>query len=66
MRFSTSGPFTVDGSTVDLHPTARFDNPFGRTGADDTKVTISEGGATLRLDTKRWTRSAEARGSGHR
>ncbi len=64
MQFSTSGPLSVDGATVDLHPTARFDNPFGHTGADDTKVTISEGGATLRLDTARWTRLAEARGGG--
>ena len=37
----------------------------GHTGADDTKVTISEAGATLRLDTAHWTRSAEQRGGGH-
>jgi hypothetical protein len=65
MQFSTTGPLTVDGSTVDLHPTARFDNPFGRTGADDTRVTISEGGASLRLDTVRWTRFADSHGGRH-
>jgi len=61
LDFSTEGPFSVDGSSVDLHPTARFDNRFGHTAADDTRITISEGGATLRLDTERWTRRATVR-----
>jgi len=59
MAFSTSGPLSVDGATVDLHPTARFDNPFGRTGADDTIISISEANATLLLDTAHWTRKAK-------
>jgi hypothetical protein len=61
LDFSSVGGFRVDGADVDLHPTARFDNPFGVTGADDTRVSIAEAGATLRLDTVRWTRSADLR-----
>lgn len=61
MSFSTTGPFSVDGGEVDLHPTARFDNPFGVTGADDTQIAISDGGTTLELDTERWTRRAVSR-----
>jgi hypothetical protein len=62
--FSSTGPLTVDGAEVPLHGTNRFDNPFGTTGADDTTIEISDGKATLSLDTRRWTREAKVRRHG--
>jgi hypothetical protein len=62
--FSSTGPLTVDGAEVPLHGTNRFDNPFGTTGADDTTIEISDGKATLSLDTTQWTREAKVRRHG--
>lgn len=61
LAFGTTGPFTVDGDEVALHGDNRFDNPFGTTPFGSPTVTISESGATLALDTERWTRHAETR-----
>ena len=60
LGFSSEGPFTVDGTEVPLHEPVRYDNPFGRTEAGDTTVSITDGGHTLRLDFDRWTRDAGA------
>jgi hypothetical protein len=63
IEFSSTGPLTVDGAEVALHPTSRFDNPFGITADDDSVIEIGDGESTLTLDTARWTRRAETRRS---
>lgn len=61
LAFGTTGPFTVDGAEVALHGDNRFDNPFGTTPFGSSSVAISEAGATLEVDTERWTRHARSR-----
>lgn len=61
LAFGTTGPFTVDGTEVALHGGNRFDNPFGTTPFGSPSVAIAESGATLALDTERWSRHAESR-----
>ena len=61
LAFGTTGPFTVDGAEVALHGDNRFDNPVGATPFGSPSVAISESGATLALDTERWTRHARSR-----
>jgi hypothetical protein len=61
LRFSTTGPLTVDGAEVPLHGEARFDNPFGTTAFGARQVELRDGPASLSLDTERWTRRAEVR-----
>jgi hypothetical protein len=61
LAFGTTGPFTVDGAEVALRGDNRFDNPFGTTPFGSPSVAISEAGATLELDTERWTRHARSR-----
>lgn len=61
MSFGQTGPFTVDGNAVPLHGTNRFDNPFGTTPFGSPTVDVAEAGASLSLDTERWTRHASLR-----
>ncbi|MBN2624912.1 MAG: hypothetical protein JXA83_16150, partial [Acidimicrobiales bacterium] len=61
LAFGTTGPLTVDGAEVALHGGNRFDNPFGTTPFGSPSVAIAESGATLALDTERWSRHAESR-----
>jgi hypothetical protein len=44
-----------------LHGDNRFDNPFGTTPFGSPSVAISESGASLEIDTERWTRHATSR-----
>lgn len=50
------GPLSVDGEPVDLHPQARFDNPWVQADFGATRYEISEGDATLVLDFDALTR----------
>ena len=61
LGFSTTGPLTVDGEEVALHGTKRFDNPFVTAEAGDTVISITDGEASLTLDTERGTRKADVR-----
>jgi hypothetical protein len=61
MILGQTGAFTVDGAEVALHRTDRFANPFGTTPAGAPEVEVALDGATLSLDTERWTRHASLR-----
>ncbi|HEX5945845.1 MAG TPA: hypothetical protein VFY82_06180 [Acidimicrobiales bacterium] len=61
MAFGTTGAFTVDGTEVALRGDDRFANPFGTTPFGSPSVTIAESGATLTVDTDRWTRHTSSR-----
>lgn len=61
LRFSWTGPLTVDGEDVPLHGDARYDNPFGTTAFGETEVRVSDGRSSLVVDPATGVRRAERR-----
>ncbi|HEX5096961.1 MAG TPA: hypothetical protein VFX21_13135 [Acidimicrobiia bacterium] len=56
MRFGSTGPLTVNDTEVDLHPTARIDNPFVTVPFEGKTYEIKAGDDTLTLDFANWKR----------
>jgi hypothetical protein len=52
MTFGWEGPLRVDGTEIELHPTARFDNPWARVEFGERRYELRDPttGSTLRLD----------------
>ena len=50
MAFSWTGPLTVDGAEVDLHPDARIDNPFATVAVGSDRIHIRDGRDSLDID----------------
>jgi hypothetical protein len=56
MVFSWTGPLTVDGQEVDLHPGDRYDTPWAQAAFDSQQYEITEGDRSLTLDFETATR----------
>ncbi len=52
----STGPLTVNDTEVDLHPTARIDNPFVTVPFEGKTYEIKAGDDTLTLDFANWKR----------
>lgn len=62
LRFSWTGPLTVDGAEVPLHGGDRYANPFGTTAFGDTTVGVADGPSSLTVDLLTGARRATTRG----
>lgn len=59
MSFSWTGPLTVDGAEVDIHPEARIDNPYAQVALGDDLIRIAKGGSWLKIDLATGARYAD-------
>ncbi|MDQ3148052.1 MAG: hypothetical protein M3R01_14185, partial [Actinomycetota bacterium] len=50
LQFAWTGPLTVDGEEVDLHPEARWDSPWTAAAWESGRYRVEVDGATLDLD----------------
>jgi hypothetical protein len=60
MSFGWDVPLVVDSQEVDLHPAARFDNPWVQADFGATRYEITEGDLSLILDFEGGTREASS------
>jgi len=64
IRFSWTGPFTVDGEVIPLRSDVRFENPYCTAGFDTTRFEIEVDGESLVLDFEERARTVGDGGNG--